>query len=76
MELRIENMTCGGCARSVTMAIQSVDPRARVEANPAERAVKLETTASQAAIRQVLEAAGYPAVISPMGAIAGPGGPL
>jgi len=30
MLLKIENMTCGGCARSVTKAIQSVDPNATV----------------------------------------------
>ena len=63
MDLRIENMTCGGCARSVTKAIQSVDPNARVEPNPAARAVKVETTASQAAIQQALQEAGYPASV-------------
>jgi len=61
MDLRIENMTCGGCARSVTKAIQSVDPSAKVETNPALRSVKVETTATPAAVRQVLEEAGYPA---------------
>jgi len=61
MDLRIENMTCGGCARSVTRAIQSVDPDARIETHPAARTVKVETTASSAAVCRVLEAAGYPA---------------
>lgn len=61
MELKIENMTCGGCARSVAKAIQSVDPGARVEADPAARSVKVETTATVAALRHVLEEAGYPA---------------
>lgn len=64
MELKIEGMTCGGCARSVTKAIQSVDANARVEADPAARAVRIETTATQAAVLQVLEDAGYPAVAS------------
>ncbi|MCP8896474.1 heavy-metal-associated domain-containing protein [Shinella daejeonensis] len=64
MELRIENMTCGGCAKSVTKAIQSVDPTARVEANPEARAVKVETTATAGAIQQVLEEAGYPATVN------------
>lgn len=64
MELRIENMTCGGCAKSVTRAIQSVDPDARVETDPAERTVKVETTATQVAIQQALEEAGYPATTS------------
>lgn len=61
MELRIESMTCGGCARSVTRAIQSVDPNARVETDPASRTVKVETTATSTAVLQVLEEAGYPA---------------
>ena len=60
MELRIEDMTCGGCARSVTKAIQSVDPNAKVDADPATRLVKVETTATRAAVSQVLEKAGFP----------------
>ena len=64
MELRIENMTCGGCAKSVTKAIQSVDPTARVETNPEARAVKFETTATAGAIQQVLKEAGYPATVN------------
>ncbi|WP_087139017.1 heavy-metal-associated domain-containing protein [Brevundimonas diminuta] len=61
MELRIESMTCGGCARSVTRAIQSVDPNARIETDPGSRTVKVETTATSAAVLKVLEEAGYPA---------------
>ncbi|MGI6853876.1 heavy-metal-associated domain-containing protein [Mesorhizobium sp. 1B3] len=33
MKLKIEGMTCGGCAKSVTEAIQSVDP------NPGSRSI-------------------------------------
>ena len=61
MELRIESMTCGGCAKSVTRAIQSVDPNARIETDPAARTVKLQTTATLDAVQGVLEEAGYPA---------------
>ena len=61
MEFRIESMTCGGCAKSVTKAIQSVDPNAKIETNPAARTVKVETTATSAALRRVLDEAGYPA---------------
>ncbi|MBN8953684.1 MULTISPECIES: heavy-metal-associated domain-containing protein [unclassified Rhizobium] len=67
MDLKIENMTCGGCARSVTKAIQSVDPAARVEADPATRTVKVDTTATGAALRKVLEEAGYPANLDHLG---------
>lgn len=64
MKLRIESMTCGGCARSVSRAIQSVDPNALIETDPASRMVKVETTATSAALQQVLEEAGYPAMVS------------
>jgi copper chaperone CopZ len=30
MEFHVEGMTCGGCARGVTRAIQAVDAHARV----------------------------------------------
>ncbi|KAB2707052.1 heavy-metal-associated domain-containing protein [Brucella intermedia] len=61
MELRIEDMTCGGCAKSVTQAIQSIDPNAKVATNPEARTVVVETTATLAALQLVLEEAGYPA---------------
>jgi copper chaperone len=61
MELKIENMTCGGCAKSVTKAIQSIDPNAGIETNPAARTVKVETTATSAALQKALQEAGYPA---------------
>lgn len=64
MQLKIENMTCGGCARSVTKAIQSVDPNARVEPDPAARTVRVETTATEAALQRSLAEAGYPATAS------------
>jgi copper chaperone len=64
MQLRIEGMTCGGCAKSVTTAITSVDPGAKLEANPAARTVKVETSASKDQILKVLDQAGYPATAS------------
>lgn len=64
MELKIESMTCGGCARSVAKAIQSVDPNAKIEANPDMRLVTVQSTASEDVILQVLAKAGYPAVTS------------
>lgn len=62
MDFKIENMTCGGCAKSVTKAIQSVDPAAKIETDPASRMVKVETSATAAAVQQALQEAGYPAV--------------
>ena len=64
MELKIENMTCGGCAKSVTKAIQSVDANAKIITDPASRLVKIDTTVSSDAVQKVLEEAGYPATVN------------
>lgn len=60
MELHIENMSCGGCARSVTKAIQSVDPQAQVKADPASRRVEVVSASPRASIEAALAEVGYP----------------
>ncbi|QCI67643.1 heavy-metal-associated domain-containing protein [Phreatobacter stygius] len=62
MKLRIENMTCGGCARSVTKAIQSVDAKAEVVADVVSRTVEIHSPKSAEAFVQRLATAGYAAV--------------
>lgn len=59
MQFRIETMTCGGCARGVTKAIQSVDPMADVKADPAARTVDVITTAPRERLAAVLADAGF-----------------
>ncbi len=61
MQIHIQNMTCFGCARSVTAAIQSVDRAAVVKADPEKRQIDVETLAARAEIEAVLAEAGYPA---------------
>ena len=60
MKFHIENMTCGGCARSVTKAIQSVDPDAKINADPPERSVEVESSATQGQLESALREAGFP----------------
>jgi copper chaperone len=60
MQLHIDNMTCGGCARTVTRAIQSVDPDARIDTDPPSRLVKVDTAASQEQVVAALREAGFP----------------
>lgn len=64
MQFHIQNMTCFGCARSVTAAIQSVDKAAVVKADPETRKVEVETSAARGEIEAVLVEAGYPAAAS------------
>jgi copper chaperone len=56
----VPNMTCGGCAKSVTKALQSVDADAKIETDPPKHEVRVQTPASEAALRVVLSEAGYP----------------
>ncbi len=60
MQFHLENMKCGGCAMSVTAAIQSIDPNASVATDPPSRLVKIETSASQQKIVAALQDAGFP----------------
>ncbi len=53
MQFDIKNMACGGCARSVTKAIQSVDAQAKVTIDTKARKVDVFEAA--------LQRAGYPA---------------
>lgn len=65
MQFHIQNMTCFGCARSVTAAIHSVDKTAVVKADPENRTVNVESSADRKAIEAALEEAGYPAAREP-----------
>ncbi|MGE7955616.1 heavy-metal-associated domain-containing protein [Pseudomonas sp. NPDC089530] len=60
LRFHIPNMTCGGCAKSVTRALLSVDPQARIETDPPTREVRVESTLDANALRSVLSEAGYP----------------
>ena len=64
----VPNMTCGGCAKSVTKALQSVDAAAKIETDPPKRKVRVESSATEADLRAVLTEAGYPAEGAPAAA--------
>ncbi len=61
LRLYIPKMTCGGCAKSVTKALLSVDPQARIETDPPAREVRVDSAQEESAFLAVLSEAGYPA---------------
>ncbi len=61
MQFHIENMSCGGCAKSVVAAICSVDAKAEITTDPPNRKVDVTTSASRTDVEAVLKEAGYPA---------------
>ena len=60
MQFHIDNMACGGCARSVTSAIHSVDPEAKVDIDLNSKRITVESGAEQSAVAAGLEVAGFP----------------
>jgi len=60
MQLHIENMTCGGCARTVTKVIQNMDPEAKIVTNPPIRKVDVQTSISLEQLSEALREAGFP----------------
>lgn len=59
MQFHIENMTCGGCVRSVTKTIQSIDPEAQVTANLDTHDVEVKTSAPREKLAAALADVGY-----------------
>jgi len=57
----VPDMTCGGCLRSVTRAIQALDPQARIEADLDTRTVRVESAKEEASLLEALGNGGFPA---------------
>jgi len=62
MRFRIDNMTCGGCARSVTRTIHKMDPAAKVDIDLETHLVEVTSERPQSEVARALEAVGYPPV--------------
>lgn len=60
MQFHLDDMTCGGCARTVTKAIQMIDPTASIVTDPPTRLVQVQTSASEEQIVTALREAGFP----------------
>ena len=59
--LQVSNMTCGGCAKGVTRAVQGVDRHASVEIDLAKRLVAVRSSESASSIVEALTRAGFQA---------------
>ena len=58
-ELKVEGMTCGGCATSVKRAVQAIDANAQVDVDLPTKSVKVSTSAELEAVKAAVEDAGY-----------------
>ncbi len=64
MKFRIDNMTCGGCARSVTATIKDLDENATVTIDVATKLVDVESSVSAEQLISALTEDGFPSVIA------------
>ena len=64
MKFRIENMTCGGCARSVTATIKDLDENATVNIDVDTKLVEVNTAVTEDKIVAALTEDGFPPVVA------------
>ena len=61
LQLKVPEMTCGGCVNTITKAIKTVDANAIVQGDPQTKIVSVETQAPETAIKAAIAQVGYPA---------------
>ena len=64
-KLQIPDMSCGHCVATITKAVTTADPGAKVVADLPSKSMRIETTVPDAALLEALANIGYPATVSP-----------
>ena len=63
LQLTVPKLACSACVNPITKAVKTVDPNAKVQAEPKNKLVLIETQADQTAIKEAIAAAGYPTAV-------------
>jgi copper chaperone len=59
LQLTVPDMACSACADTIAKAVASLDPTAKVEANPQTKQVSIQTQSMPEAVKAAIAAAGY-----------------
>jgi copper chaperone len=59
MEFEVKDMSCGGCANSISRAVNSVDPAARLGIDVTTKVVKIDSALPLNRLLAVIEEAGF-----------------
>jgi len=59
-ELRVEGMTCGGCANSVKKSVMRIDENAKVDVDLTGKTVRVESAKALDVVKSAIAEAGYP----------------
>lgn len=58
-EFLVSGMTCGSCVGSISNAVKAFDPKAEINVDMKAQKVNVQSTKSQAEIKETIEEAGY-----------------
>jgi copper chaperone len=58
-EFKVQGMTCGSCANTITYALRSIDPKVKVSADIKSQTLRVESSQDQASLSSLIEEAGY-----------------
>jgi copper chaperone len=61
-EFKVQGMTCGSCANTITYALRSIDPKVKVSADIKSQTLRVESNQDQGALSNLIEEAGYTVV--------------
>ncbi|HYS66225.1 MAG TPA: heavy-metal-associated domain-containing protein [Paraburkholderia sp.] len=59
MEFQVKDMSCGGCANSITRAVTHADPAAKLDIDVATQVVKIDSALPAERLITVIEEAGF-----------------
>jgi copper chaperone len=59
LNITVPDMACGACADTITKAVQSLDPSAKVETDLDSKAVKISSSINEFSLTQAIQKAGY-----------------
>lgn len=59
-EFKVQGMTCGSCANTITYALRSLDPKVKVSADVKSQTLRVDSQHNQEALSALIEEAGYP----------------
>jgi copper chaperone len=59
IELKLPDMTCGHCVRTVTKTVQSVDAQAKLEVDLPTHTVRIDSSRDREAFAEALTEEGY-----------------
>ena len=57
--LKVPDITCDGCAETISESIKTMEPDAKVDVDVNAKTVTVESAASEETIKQAITAAGY-----------------